>query len=153
MSALIGSSPLYLKLTIEEDLHFFETIKRIEGIIDLFQIEQLHPNVSLQFYFAVAQCAAHKEDEALCEEYLARYVEHASHDLLPFRLKGDAYFDLLDVWFDTLDLGPAALREENVIRQSIVQSLDHPAFHLYADQDWFLNLKQKLQFQLGGRDE
>ena len=49
---LIGSSPLYLKLTIEEDLHFFETIKRIEGIIDLYQIEQLHPNMS----FAVLFC-------------------------------------------------------------------------------------------------
>lgn len=151
--ALIGSSPLYLKLTIENESQFFETIKRVKGIIDLFQIESLHPNMSLQFYYAVAQCAAMKKDEKLCEKYLTKYVENASQDLLPFRLKGDAYFDLLDPWFDTLDLGPAALREEKLIIQSLFQSLASPAFNMYANEDWLHNLKRKLHFHLGGHHE
>lgn len=150
---LVGSSPFYLKLTLKDNKQFLETIKRIEGIINLFEIDQLHPNVSLQFYYAVAQHATDLEDEQLCQTYLTRYTERVMNDLFPIRLKGDAYFNLLDSWFDTLDLGPAALREENLIKRSIIESLNHPAFQQYENTIWFIDLKKKLQFQLGGSDE
>ena len=151
--ALIGSSPLYLKLMMEEDDQFLETVKRIEGIVDLFQIEQLHPNISLQFYYGVAQCAAMQEDEVMCTTYLTKYVENALHDLFPVKLKSDTYFNLLDDWLETLDLGPAALREEKLIKQSLIQSLENPSFQLYAQKCGFLELKKKLRFQLGGSEE
>lgn len=146
---IIGSSTFYLKLTLDEEVQFLETIKRVEGLIGLFEVNQLHPNLSLQFYFAVAQYTAAKDHEALCKQYLTCFTEVVSDKLFPIKLKGDAYFSLLDEWFDTLDLGTAPLREEMVIRESILQMLKHPAFKQYEQTEWLIDLQEKIQFRLG----
>lgn len=146
---IIGSGPFYLKLMLDQEEQFLETVRRIEVLIDLFDVEQLHPNVSLQFYFAVAQFAALKEDENLCEQHLSQYGRIALNDFLPLELKGDAYFDRLDGWFERLDLGSAPLRGETIIRESLIQTLEHPAFQQYENSDWLIELKEKLEFKLG----
>lgn len=151
--AIISGSTFYLKLTIDEETRFFQTIKRIKGLIDLFEVDQLHPNLSLQFYFAVAQYGASKKDEKLCRQYLTYYGDIVSEELFPFELKGDPYFNLLEEWFETLDLGRAPLREEKMIRESIIQALQDPAFIQYDKTDWFIALERKIQFRLGDSDE
>lgn len=151
--ALLGGSSAYLKHALADEGAFLETIKRGEGMIALYKVDQLHPNISLQFYFAVAQYSAIKEKETLCEEYLSKYANLVSTGLLPFRLKADAYFNLLDDWFETLDLGAGAPREENVIIESIMQSLELPIFEQYKGKRWFMAIKEKLQFSIGGSYE
>lgn len=151
--AIIGSGTSYLKLTSNEEVKFLETIKRIDGLIDLFEVDQLHPNLSLQFYFAVGQYAASEDNEQLCKQYITRFADVVTNNLFPFKLKGDAYFDLLDEWFDTLDLGTAPLRKDIKIRESILQTLKHPSFKLYEQTDWLRDLQKKIQFKLGDLDE
>lgn len=150
---IIGSGTFYLQLTSSEEVQFLETINRIEGLIDLFEVDQLHPNLSLKFYFAVGQYAASKDDERLCKQYITRFTNVVTNNLFPFKLKGDAYFDLLDEWFDTLDLGSAPLRKDVMIRESILQTLKHPSFKLYEQTDWLKDLQKKIQFKLGELDE
>lgn len=147
--AMIGSSTFYLKLTTDEEHQLLETIKRIDGLIDLFEVDQLHPNLSLQFYLAVGQYATTKNDEQLCRKYMTYFTDVATNHLFPFKLKGDAYFTLLDEWFDTLDLGAAPLRKDVMIRESIFQVLKHPMFKVYEQKDWFKDLQKKIQFKLG----
>lgn len=145
---LIGTGTAYLKLTIDEENLFFETIDRMESMIKYFEVEALHPNVSLQFYYAVAQYSAIRGDEVLCKKYLEKFTNLISTGFLPFKLRGDRYFSLLDNWFETLDLGINPLREDNVIVESIFQSFEHPSFKRYAEKDWFIQLQEKIQFSM-----
>lgn len=151
--SLIGGGAAYLKLVLQDEEAFHETIRRVEGIIQLYQVEALHPNIALQFYYAIAQFAAMKEDEALCRIYLEQFTALATTSLLPFKLKGDAYFTLLDDWFETLDLGASALREDALIRESLVKIVAHPIFKLYEPQEWFQQLQEKMKFAMGGSHE
>lgn len=149
---VIGSSTTYLRLIEPNDRAFKETLTRIEAVIQAYDVEELHPNVVLQFYFAVAQLSATQEEEEICEKYLTKYVHVISTNLFPVKLAGDAYFTMLDEWFETLDLGTHALRDPELVWKSIMQSLLHPAFAGYAQQEWFVQLKEQLQ-QLGQEEK
>ena len=60
--------------------------------------------------------------------------------------QGDRYFDLVDTWLEeTLDLGTQALRNDEMVKQSLVQSLAAPHF---AHYDWLPALQQRLEESL-----
>lgn len=142
---MIGSSTTYLRLIQTDEWAFEETLKRIGAIIEAYDVEQLHPNGTLQFYYAAAQLSAIQQNENRCKKYLMKYVQVITTNLFPVMLTGDHYFTLLDEWFDTLDLGSHALRDPELVRKSIIQSLHHPAFSAYVQQEWFEQLHEQLQ--------
>lgn len=63
-------------------------------------------------------------------------------------LKGDAYFDQMDDWLQTLDLGTVALRSDKMIKQSIIESLHHPFIKAFETTDWFQEHYQALVKEL-----
>ncbi|PIC68264.1 transcriptional regulator [Sporosarcina sp. P16a] len=148
---LVGSSPLYLRLSTSNPQTFNETIHRINGLIELYALRTLHPNMCLQFYFSVAQCAALSGNHELLYPYLKKYVDVCIHDLLPFSLRGDEYFDLLDDWLEQLDLGTNALRNTEIIKRSIIESMDADYFEPFRQDDEMQELRQRLRFGLEGR--
>lgn len=145
---LVGGSPLYLRLSVSDQQTFDETIYRINGLIELYALRKLHPNVCLQFYFAVAQCAAISTNRKLLYTYLEKFVDGCIHELLPFTLRGDEYFTLLEGWLEQLDLGTNALRNTKVIKQSIIQSMDAPFFEPFYEEEKMQELRQRLYFRL-----
>lgn len=145
---LVGSSPLYLRLSASNEQVFDETIHRIEGLIELYSMRSLHPNVCLQFYFSVAQCAALSSNRTLLYLYLKKYVDVCVRDLFPFSLHGDEYFDLLESWLKQLDLGTNAPRNTEIIKQSILDSMDAPFFESFKQDDEMQELRQRLRFGL-----
>lgn len=79
----------------------------------------------------------------MSERYLTQYVHVATHALFPIVLKGDAYFDLVDDWLEgSLDLGTQALRNDEMVKQSLIQSLQAPYF---ASFDWLPSVQQRLE--------
>lgn len=143
---LIGGAVHYVRLMQNNDEALQTTVTRMDALIDTYDITAWHPNSCLQFYYAVATTAALRQDEVLCERYLTRYVTVATTSLFPICLKGDRYFDLVDTWLEeTLDLGTQALRNDEMVKQSLVQSLAAPHF---AHYDWLPALQQRLEESL-----
>ena len=79
----------------------------------------------------------------LCGEEPEKYTDLATGEIYPLRLHGDAYFDLLDAWFDSaLELGDYPPRDELLIRRSMTQALTgNPAFDSLADDPRFQDRK------------
>ena len=67
-------------------------------------------------------------DQAL--DALEAYEKLASCSIIPMKLHGDSYFNLLDDWLEkTLDLGADFPRDEKLIRKSLIQAVsDNPLF-------------------------
>ncbi|MBY0222881.1 MULTISPECIES: helix-turn-helix domain-containing protein [Sporosarcina] len=147
---LVGSSPIYLRLTTADSNAFEETIRRMNGLIELYSLRKLHPNICLQFYFGVAQCAAALEKRELMYSYLKKFVEVCIEDLFPIKLRGDDYFDLLEDWLAQLDLGPNALRNTSIIKQSALEAIEAPFFAPFQNEEEMKELIEKLRWGLEG---
>lgn len=145
---IVGSSPIYLRLTASKPASFNETIRRIDGLIELYQLQQLHPNMCIQFYVSVAQTAAAQQNRDMLYAYLTKYVDVCIHDLWPIELRGDDYFNLLEDWLEQLDLGKNALRNDEIIKQSILDLVEAPFFESYQEDEEMRTLKKNLQWGL-----
>ncbi|MCI8791942.1 MAG: helix-turn-helix transcriptional regulator [Eubacterium sp.] len=143
---LIGDAVLYLSL-YEHDLERCEeTIRRVTGLLELYKLEQLHPNIAAQFYYqAAAVYAVNGKKEKVMEALFS--FERDINVLLgaeEILLHGDSYFDLLDVWIDQLPLGSMAPRDRALIRQNILESLSLPAFDCVREDREYQNLIRRL---------
>lgn len=143
---LIGDAILALSLNENDINQCEETIRRITGVMELYHLETLHPNVAAQFQFQSALFFAlnGREEEALaalhrfekCVDSLLR-TEH-------IELHGDEYFNQLDVWIDRLPLGSMAPRDKSFIRQNLREALAHPGFESLREQNEFQRLVRRL---------
>ncbi|WP_432354126.1 helix-turn-helix domain-containing protein [Sporosarcina sp. A2] len=145
---IVGSSPIYLRLTASEHASFNETIRRIDGLIDLYELKNLHPNMCIQFYVSAAQTAAAEKNRDMLYKYLTKYVDVCIHNLWPIELRGDAYFNRLEGWLEQLDLGKNALRNDGIIKRSILEIMDAPFFEPYQEDEEMRTLKKKLKWGL-----
>ncbi|MCI8835104.1 MAG: helix-turn-helix transcriptional regulator [Ruminococcus sp.] len=143
---LVGDAVLFLSQQEGSWNQCKETMRRIKGIMELYHLEELHPNVAAQFYYqSAAASAIHgKEEEAWnalrcferCVEKLLRTEQIALH--------GDSYFDLLDAWIERLPLGSMAPRDKSFIRQNLREALHHPAFDCIKEKEEFQKMVRRL---------
>ena len=145
---LVGGSAMYLHLIAKDKNAVEKTINRSNVIIDTYDLHQLHPNVCLQFYISVAQHAATTQNRSMLYDYLAKFVDICTHHLFPIELRADDYFNLLDDWLEQLDLGKNAIRNDTIIKQSLIDTLNAPFFTPYALDEQMHNIKDKLRFGL-----
>lgn len=143
---LIGDAVLELVLYEKDMARCEETIRRITGVMELYGLETLHPNVAAQFLFqsAIVYAENGKEEKAL--ETLLHF-ERCVNRLLKtdsIELHGDEYFDRLDEWIDRLPLGSMAPRDKSFIWQNLRESLAHRAFDGIRGQEAFQRLAHRL---------
>lgn len=119
-------------------------------MIKTFQIEKLNVNTALIFHLRAASGFAvqQRTDEAL--RYLERYVKICLHMEFPLRLKGDAYFYLLEDWMKReVMLSSQTPRDEDSIKKSLYESVAmNPMFDSLKDQAMYKNLVTNLQHHL-----
>ena len=61
-------------------------------------------------------------------------------------MHGDSFFDCIEDWFEKFDLGADAPRDEKIIKQSMIQSVElNPAFQILADTPRYKSIVQKLK--------
>lgn len=115
------------------------TICRIKNIMELYQLDQLHPNLAAQFHYqAAALYAANGEVKESLEAL--RLFEQCVLRLLHSEkvlLQGDSYFDRLDEWIARLPLGNMAPRSKEFIPRNIRDSLCCPAFESIKETSEF----------------
>lgn len=143
---LVSGAALLLSL-YERDLERCEeTVQRIRGIIELYGLEELHPNLTAQFHYqtAVVYGGNGKGKEAL--EALLLFEKSCNHLLESEEITfhGDGYFDLLDAWIEKLPLGRMAPRDRSFLRENVRAALSHPAFGGIRQNREFRSVESRL---------
>lgn len=132
-----------------------EILKRMDKILEVFQLQGLSPNAAGKYEYQAAvylagRLADRRSDRKAkkadrSEEEIFRHLERyisACRQLFAdgIRLHGDSFFSLLDGWFEEMELGTEAVRSSESVRESIAQSFSNPVFHVLKDQERFRRL-------------
>lgn len=144
--ALVSDATSYLAVK-EGDLSVCkETIRRIEKVMEAYDLQKLHPNSAAVFeYHAMLCCLQQGErDRAVAhgEKYVDCLLELFGQEEI--RIHGDGYFDKVDKWLEELPGGPGAPRSRLMALQDSRTSLEGPLFEsLNGDPEWE-RIKKKL---------
>lgn len=143
--ALIGSATSYLQLHPTDVLRTQPTIERVDGLLALYDVGELHPNSVAIYQYQVALTYLAQADDSQALARLVKFVE-AIEILLNSEiiLHGDDYFDTLDDWFADLALGNSAVRDQRLILASSIQMLQHPQFSSLETEPMYQLLVTKL---------
>ena len=144
-----------LALEIENEAYFEQSVRRIETIIDAFNIGQLNVNSALLFYIKAANGYAmqHKIEQAI--HCIERYVKICMQIDFPLRLEGDDYFYLLDEWIAReVILSSQTPRDEQSIKKSIYEGIaNNPMLVNLQNEPHYKNLIVNLQHHLRIEEE
>lgn len=136
----------YLALCTDEPKRYDETYKRAITVSEAFDVKELHPSILMKLLVFSAQgyVSMGNTDKAL--HILEEYAELVTGDIYPLQLKGDAFFNLLDDWFEDFPLGTALPRDEEIVRQSMVDAVaNNPAFSDLKNESHFKFIVEKLK--------
>lgn len=126
---LMQSAIESLTLEVDNPTYTEETIVRLEGLIDLYKVGDLHENSVLVFYLKAAMVYMMQGNTEGAKSMLAKYMRYAMQIKFPLRLSGDSYFYLLDTWLDSQsNIMKSLPRDERAVKKDIVLSLQDPIF-------------------------
>lgn len=151
---LIGDGAFELLLYVDEYAKAEEIMNRIDGVSEIFRVNNLHPNVMASYYISCAMvCGANgKEDRAL--KALEKYVDLCSRHFFPLLLHGDSFFDRIESWFQEFELGQMPPRGEKFVKQSMVQAMcENPGLLMLKENPEFLKLEKRLKRNLETESE
>ena len=114
-----------------------------------WQVISAFPLVKFYIISAQGYTMTGNTDKAL--EILEKYAELVTGDIYPLKIKGDDYFNLLEEWIETLDLGNSLPRNDKIICQSMVDGVvKNPAFIVLSDEPRFHRIVERLNNKLLG---
>lgn len=147
---LLSELTFNLQLAAQTGAPAEELIARGQGLIALFDVDKLHPNTAIQFYFAVALATLKSGDQTAAIDALTRYAKVCGDYLFPLRLQGDDFFNRLDNWFDNYEIGLAPPRSEALVKQSVMAVFTQvPEIAALADEARVKAIRSELQTKLG----
>lgn len=142
---LIACGEKYMELCVGEEALGREAAKRMDGLLRLFELEELHPNCAAGYYYQSAlyfsRLSEHDEAMARLEKFVDLAVRMSQKGA---ELKGDAFFNRMYVWIERLDLGAQSVRHKNLISENVRASLNHPAFESLKLRPDFQKLQKKI---------
>ena len=157
---LIQNSSHFITVHAHEYNVINETIKRIDAVVNAYDIINLHPNTAAGWYYNTAVAYAgflnageftdapekKRELEELIFERLELYVK-AVKILFADKIKlhGDNYFSKLDEWFSDLALGTDSIRNKKLVVETAVEGLQFPAFLTLENKEKMEKLKEELK--------
>lgn len=132
--SMVGCATKYLALNQDKLDLCEETARRVEPLIQAYELEYLNANVTGLFYYQMALCyGAVGQEKAM--DWLYKYAVCIDglmkEDVVILRT--DGYFDKLDSWFEKLELQGKAPRDKKIVWESFRDSIKHPAFLPFAD--------------------
>lgn len=143
--SLIEGATQYIAFRAQDKESCEETIRRMDGLIELFQLERLHQNIAAVYHYQVAVYQCQQEDIEGVFARLKRFVEIIC-DLLDHEaaLHGDGYFNRLEEWFEGLDLGKQMVRDKKLVLDNACQALENPVFSPLIEDKRLVRLKRVL---------
>ena len=143
--AFVGCSVARLGMEQADLAACEETIRRLEALFELYDMEALHFNAASQFYYqAAAVYSTHQE-----KEKALRWLERFARCVERFAANGAAlnvtpYFSLVKPWFDSLDIQNHAPRDLKVILASSAEAPKNPIFNFLKDDPAFRGICRRL---------
>lgn len=142
---LVGNG-IQLMMIHGQNLELCEKIMgRIDAVIATFDMESLHPNSVSNYHYqaAVTYCMHQQEEKAYerLEHFVSLVIRLLQEGIV---LHGDEFFDKLDSWFETLDLGAQGVRTGKFVMESAVSALENPVFGGMEHKERLDSLKNKL---------
>ena len=143
--SLVEGATQYIAFRAQDKESCEETIRRMDGLIELFQLERLHQNIAAVYHYQVAVYQCQQEDIEGVFARLKRFVEIIC-DLLDHEaaLHGDGYFTRLEEWFEGLDLGKQMVRDKKLVLDNACQALENPVFSPLIEDKRLVRLKRVL---------
>ena len=128
--SLIGSETVFLSIYEDAPDRCEETIRRVKRLMELYCLDELHPNMAAQFYYQAAVMYGINGQKKRTLKELEHFEKCVCIilDRPQILLSGDDYFDRLGEWIERLPLGDMLPRDKTFVRQSALQGLEHPVF-------------------------
>ncbi len=147
---LLSSSIQLISLYAEEPVRMKEVLRRTIELVDLFDIDHLHPNSSLAIYLVGAELFCKLNDAESALHLLKRFANVVCEvDLTS--LHGDDYFNQIDSWLEEVTLGKMTPRSGEYIKRSVLETVeDHPAFFSLKERKEYQDIVKQIKFKLGG---
>lgn len=146
--AMVSNAIQYLVIHAQE-LEKCETlINRIDKVLEVFALEQLHQNIAAGYYYqtAIVYSIHGKNEQAL--ERLEKFISLSLELIKNAVLHGDDFFCKLDEWFEKLDLGAKGVRDGKLVLDSVRQALEQPVFLPLMENSKFQKMKKGLEEKL-----
>ena len=145
--ALVGDAKQYCSISIDNFDVCNETVKRIDKVIEAFELIKLHPNDTAVFYYQAAVCYSTNKDIKNTVHYLNLYVD-CLEELFKndeIMLHGDWYFDSIMESFKEFGVGLKAPRNRKAILQDVYDSLENPVFANLQKESEYNMIKDRLK--------
>jgi transcriptional regulator with XRE-family HTH domain len=127
---LVTSAVQYLTINMDDLAVCEKTIQYIDGLIRLYDLDILNPNVAAQFYYYAAIVYMTNKEKEKALKRLGQYEKTVRFLLADDNLclHGNSYFNRLDEWINKLELGAAPPRDKRLVKENVLQSFEHPLF-------------------------
>ncbi len=144
---LISDACRFLVLHREDLERCEETRQRVEGVMKLYNFEEVNFYFSALFRYQMAEiyCYHGKQDKAI--EQLTKYVEMQERYLRGEvgYLQGDNYLDRLHIWYEKSILSGSFPREKRTLYTEIVQELTAPTFDCLKCKEAYVALLNRVK--------
>ncbi len=116
------------------------------GICRLFEVDELHPAVLINFYLLAARSYTLQGNKEKALDILELYTQYVLKlEKTKFTLHGNRIFDVVDSYLKTVDLDTAAPRGLEAIWTDLKNRvLNDPAYHELEAEERFRKMKQRL---------
>jgi transcriptional regulator with XRE-family HTH domain len=145
--SILSAYPTLMNLYKDDAAAMDRWVASGSKLIEAYGMDKGHPATVLPFHLATAAIylGNGREEQALAHlEAYARIV--CSPGMLPILLRGTPLFDKIDGLIESLDLGNAAPRSDDAVKQSIKDViLKHPAFKSLAENDRFKRIVRDIE--------
>ncbi|WP_336973150.1 helix-turn-helix transcriptional regulator [Bacillus thuringiensis] len=148
---LVGTIPNYVVVNASSAEKVEVILNRAFILIYIYELETLHPNMTLKVYYAAAQVYCMQGNFEGSLEMLRKYAAVCTNSFTvnSLHLHGDSYFDAIDGWFAEFPLGAKTVRNEEIIKRSMLQSIaENPVFVPMKDVREYKNIIASLKFKL-----
>lgn len=136
----------YLHYLINQPKKMAETIERAQQFTAIFDLAKLNPVSLMNFQLSAVYCLIQQQKENEALELLEEWLAVFENTEFPAVLHGDAYFDQLDVWFETLETGNQLPRNSLMVKEQLIEMvLNNPMMLGLKDQDRVQQIFQRLE--------
>ena len=144
---MIQDSVSYMMINTDKKELCEETIKRLLGVMELYQIENLHFSTALQVYIGAATIYAMQGEKEKALKMLEAYTAVLKkNDVTKMLLKGDGYFTKVEQWLDKIEISRGTPRGSGLIKESMSEALEkNPVFESLKNEQRFQSCVEKIK--------
>lgn len=143
--SLFGAFPDLMTCYADRPEKMEDCLQKVLGLGEVFGIQAMHPAVYLTLYLTAAALFASQNRKERALDMLEAYADLCRKDLFPLKLHGNAFFDRLDTYFASLNLGTSAPRSDKLIIRDLKGSVEgNPVFQSLAGEERFQRVLRRL---------